>query len=313
MAAPSHNQIAPDFFGPEEDDPASVLPAGRIAIATDNARLFVGNIVNNSAPGRSQDAFSIDGASLASTLLVDSLGLTEKVLALVTRCTGSLRSCQQHAARLRIADLAVASLHTECSAIRVELNRIRTAIVQERDGRTQGRFEAYLLEEHESIAQACWLLLRVLDTNLQRLGLVDVERLDRDTLKTKLQSIWRNEQMEIASQQIGSLARGTTIVASAFQSYAHQYTLIADTTDFTQRIGTEGSWYNEKPRIEKGAVEHLRRHRIAGRVVLAAKDHVFQLMERDALPGFLKLSRPVLRMFRKTVLNPLMIGLAGRR
>lgn len=31
-----------------------------------------------------------------------------------------------------------------------------------------------------------------------------------------------------------------------------------------------------------------------------AKDYVFQLMERDAFPGFLKLGKPVARMFRKS-------------
>jgi hypothetical protein len=33
-----------------------------------------------------------------------------------------------------------------------------------------------------------------------------------------------------------------------------------------------------------------------------AKDYVFQAMERDALPGFLNLSRPVFRVFRKSPL-----------
>ena len=31
-----------------------------------------------------------------------------------------------------------------------------------------------------------------------------------------------------------------------------------------------------------------------------AKDHVFQVMEREAFPGFLNLGKPVFRMFRKS-------------
>ena len=43
-----------------------------------------------------------------------------------------------------------------------------------------------------------------------------------------------------------------------------------------------------------------------------AKDWVYQAMERDAFPGFLHLSRPGLRIFRKSILGPLLMNMTFR-
>lgn len=53
-------------------------------------------------------------------------------------------------------------------------------------------------------------------------------------------------------------------------------------------------------------------HRDDPEVFSVAKDYVFQAMERDAFPGFLNLSRPAFRLFRRSArLGSLVNRLAG--
>jgi Regulator of G protein signaling domain len=48
-------------------------------------------------------------------------------------------------------------------------------------------------------------------------------------------------------------------------------------------------------------------------VFLESKEYVFEFLERDAFPGFLNLSRPLLRVFRRSKsLGPLVNRLSGR-
>jgi hypothetical protein len=222
MAEINKDVTASAFFGIEDNDILSLLPAARVAIAKDNARLFVGNIIHNHLESSRQDVFSIDSISMNTTAYTDLLSVTDKTISLVTRIAESLRSCQRQAARLRIADLAIAGLHTECSAIRVAFHRIRKILTETNDEEIHDRFDAYILEEYENITQVSNILFRLIGTNLRKFDINDGKASDRDLFKTSLQKLWRNEQMEMASQQIGRLSRGIDILCSAFQSYDHE-------------------------------------------------------------------------------------------
>lgn len=230
MAALRRDKIASDFFGADEDVLSSPPPTGRIAIARDNARLFVGNIINNYPENQKRTAFSIDGVSMTSTAFTDPLTLTTSVLVAVTRAVDTLRSCQRYAARLKIADLSIASLHTECSTIRLSLHQIKSLMTRDGDKALEDRFEAYVLEEYDDVLQACCLPFSVLNRHLGNLGFTQMNEMDRSTFKTKLQSIWVNQQMEMISQHIGGLARAINILCTAFQSYVFQNSVVHGNT-----------------------------------------------------------------------------------
>ena len=222
MASSRQNLIYPNFFDDDEDVTTAPLQARKIAVARDNARLFVGNVINNHSTSLNRDVVSMDGTSIATTIMMDPLAFTETVLAAVTRAATTLRLCQRHAAHLRIADLSVASLHTDCSTIRLRLNDIKKSAFHEGADLLVERFEGYILEEYDNLLQACCLPFSILNKHLDELGLNQAQDMDRGVLKTNLQGIWAYPQMELICQNIRGLARAIDILGSAFRSYVLQ-------------------------------------------------------------------------------------------
>lgn len=219
MAKLPADQAVSDFFGEDVDISSSSYPAGRVAIARDNARLFVGNVNNYYSENPRRDAFSIEDLSITDTTMMDPLSFTTSVLAAVTQTADTLRSCQRRAARLRIADLSIASLHTECSTIRLRLNQIQSLMLRSGEKQLEDRFEAYVLNEYDDLLQACCLAFSILNRRLESLGITQMTDMDRETLREKLHDMWAYSQMEMICHTIGSLARAIGILSSAFQSY----------------------------------------------------------------------------------------------
>ena len=219
MAKLPPDQAVSDFFGEDVAISSSSYPAGRVAIARDNARLFVGNVNNYYTENPKRDAFSIEDLSITDTTMMDPLSFTISVLAAVSQTADTLRSCQRHAAGLRMADLSIASLHTECSTIRLRLNQIQSLILRGGENKLEDRFEAYVLNEYDDLLQACCLPFSLLNRHLASLGITQMKEMDRITLRGKLHDIWAYSQMEMICHTIGSLARAIGILSSAFQSY----------------------------------------------------------------------------------------------
>ena len=153
---------------------------------------------------------------------MDPITLTSSVLAGVSRATDTLRSCQRYAARFKIADLSVASLHTECSTIRLGLRQIKKLITSDGNNTIEDRFEAYVLEEYDGVLQACCLPFSILNAHLESLELTQVKGMSQNTFTVKLQSVWSHPQMDNISQNIIGLARAIGILCLAFQSYVVQ-------------------------------------------------------------------------------------------
>ena len=221
MAKLQSNHAASDFFGEDVDISSSSYPAGRVAIAKDNARLFVGNVNNYYSETYKRDAFSIEDLSISDSTMMDPLSFTTSVLAAVTQTADTLRSCQRRAARLRIVDLSIASLHTECATIRLRLNQIQSLIMRDGEKQLEDRFEAYVLNVYDDLLQACCLPFSILNRHLESLGITQMEEVDRITFRGKLHEFWACSQMEMIFQTIGSLARAIGILYSAFQSYVN--------------------------------------------------------------------------------------------
>jgi hypothetical protein len=119
-----------------------------------------------------------------------------------------------------MVDLSVVSLHTECSTIRFQLNWIEKLIFRDRD-----RFEAYLLEEYQSLLEACSISFFVLNKHFEGLGLTKVETMPQDTVIEQVKLLWEHRQMDIVSQSIIGQARAIGVLFHAFTSFVIHLTI----------------------------------------------------------------------------------------
>lgn len=139
---------------------------------------------------------------------------TTSVLEAVTRSADTLRACQRHLARFHMADLSVASLHTECSNIRFQLNRIQKLMV-----RNGGRFESYVLEEYQSLLEACSISFFVLNRHFEALGLVKVGDMTQQMAVEQVKLLWEHQQMDVVTQSIIGQGRAIGVLFNAFASF----------------------------------------------------------------------------------------------
>lgn len=212
------DQAIRGFFGDDEEVISTLPRPSRVAYARDNARLFIGNVVNDVSTGIDRYAVSIDGFSMTSATGTALLTFTTAVLAVVTEAANWLCSCQSHAAKLKIADLSIIALYTECSAIRLELKQIENLMLREGDEVIEARVEAYLVEELQNWLQACCVLFSIMNQHFAKLGLAELSDTDRGVFKAHLQSIWTFPQMDLICQNVQSSARAIGILSAAFQS-----------------------------------------------------------------------------------------------
>jgi hypothetical protein len=149
---------------------------------------------------------------------VSTIGVLEEV----TRFANTLRSCQRYIARCPMADLSITSLYTGCSTIRLQLSQIRNQVFRDGGNAPNDRFEPYILEEYQSVLEACSICFVILNRHLGSLGLIKVEEMSKRALLKQLKSLWDRQQMEIISQTIIGLARAIRVLYSAFISYVVQ-------------------------------------------------------------------------------------------
>lgn len=212
------DDVTADFFGP--DNEATLAPPGRVAIARDNARLFVGNVINNHATPPRQDTFDIDSerSSLMTTSGLDPITLTAKVFEAAAPVASALRSCQKQAARFKIGALSIASLHTECSAIRTTLLQIKSLL--SRDGQKPLTIESgrIILEDYYGVLEFSWLLFNVILKHLRSLGLTQLEGMSKEDFTANMGKFWEYREMDEIIQVLGRQARAVDLFHVAFQS-----------------------------------------------------------------------------------------------
>ncbi|OAQ59485.1 RGS domain-containing protein (Rax1) [Pochonia chlamydosporia 170] len=216
------DDVTADFFGP--NDEVASAPPGRVAIAKDNARLFVGNVINNHAEPSRHDTFAIDSerSSLMTTSGLDPITLTAKVFEAATPVASALRSCQKQAARFKIAALSIALLHTECAAIRTTLIQIKSLL--SRDGQKPLTIEAerIILEDYYGVLEFSWLLFNVILKHLRNLGLTQLEGVSKDDFTAKMEKLWEYREMDGIIQVLGRQARAVDLFHMALQSETEQ-------------------------------------------------------------------------------------------
>ncbi|KAI2472258.1 hypothetical protein F4781DRAFT_9251 [Annulohypoxylon bovei var. microspora] len=164
-----------------------------------------------------QVTFNIETMSLATISFLDPLTLMSSVLGAVNRAVDMLRECQQIATKLRIPNLFITSLRTECSAIRLGLIQIKEVITKVESTSLQEFFQEDILEEYNTVLESCHLTFYILNKHMNAIGLRTMHNADRDALRLKLQALSRNSQMDEVSQAIMGLARGVRILCTAFE------------------------------------------------------------------------------------------------
>ncbi|KAH6971034.1 hypothetical protein BKA56DRAFT_693938 [Ilyonectria sp. MPI-CAGE-AT-0026] len=233
------DDVTADFFGPDKE--ATLAPPGRVAIARDNARLFVGNVINNHTAPPRQDTFDIDSerSSLMTTSGLDPITLTTKVFEAATPVASALRSCQKQAARFKIGALSIASLHTECSAIRTTLLQIKSLL--SRDGQKPLTIESgrIILEDYYGVLEFSWLLFNVILKHLRSLGLTQLEGMSKDDFTANMGKFWEYREMDEIIQVLGRQARAVDLFHVAFQSETeHEISAVMKSPEARQVIAS---------------------------------------------------------------------------
>jgi hypothetical protein len=152
---------------------------------------------------------------------MDPLSITTGVLTLVTRSIGAIQTCQTYATKYKLADLSIASVRTECAAIRVALLQTQNLIPrkQSKDGKqVPQQFEQYVLEEYEAVLSACSLTFSLLNERLESMGLNGLNARNESDAASKLRYMWNEATMETIVQNITRQATAINLLLMAFQS-----------------------------------------------------------------------------------------------
>lgn len=169
---------------------------------------------------------------------------TASVLEAVTQSADTLRACQRHLARFHMMDLSLASLHTECSTIRFQLNRIGKLIYRDRE-----RFEADILEEYQCLLEACSISFFVLNKHFEALNLTQAGNMAQQTLVDQVKLLWEHQQIDIVSKSIISQARAIGVLFHAFASFVvHHYISMRANSDNAQGKSRTSFGNHAKPR-----------------------------------------------------------------
>jgi hypothetical protein len=137
-----------------------------------------------------------------------------------------------------MADLSIASLHTECSNIRFQLNRIQNLILRNGD-----RFESYVMEEYQSLLEACSISFFVLNRHFEALGLTMVGKMTQQTVVEQVKLLWEHRQMEIVSHSIIGQARAIGVLFNAFASFVIQKPVYVPGKDTNQAQGKSNTGF----------------------------------------------------------------------
>ncbi|TIA31792.1 hypothetical protein D6C78_08676 [Aureobasidium pullulans] len=211
-------QSALDFFGEDGDVISTLPPSTRVAYARDNARLFVGTVINNPSPNINQDAVSIGGLSTINIATMSLLSLTKINLAAVAQASNTLYTCRLQSARLGMEYPSIAALNIDCSNIRVQLKQIENLLQRNGEELVRARFEAEVLEEYQRWLLACRTQFFALNRPLERSGLTNTNDMDKTAFEAKLQCMWASTDVDKICPTIGRLATGIGVLLSAFQS-----------------------------------------------------------------------------------------------
>jgi len=127
---------------------------------------------------------------------MDPLSITTGVLTIVIRTIGVIQSCSDYASKYSISDLAIASMRTECSSIRVALLQIQNLVSREPNRSPEERFESYLLIEYEAVLGACSQTFSILNTRLAQIGLDRLNDQNEAAFSSKLRYMWKESQID---------------------------------------------------------------------------------------------------------------------
>ena len=205
-------QPALDFFGEDGDLISTLPPSTRVAYARDNARLFVGTVINNLSPNINQDAVSIGGLSTINIATTSLLSFTKINLAAVAQASNTLYTCRLHCARLGMEYPSIAALNIDCSKIRVQLKQIKNLLQRNGEELVRTRFEAEVLEEYQSWLVACRIQFFALYRPLKRSGLTNTNDMVKTAFEAKLQRMRAFTDMDKICPSIGRLATGIGVL-----------------------------------------------------------------------------------------------------
>ena len=149
---------------------------------------------------------------------MDPLSITTGVLTIVVRTIGVIQSCSNYASKYNISDLAIASIRTECSSIRVALLQIQNVVSRDPNRSAKERFESCLLIEYEAVLGACSQTFSILNTRLGQIGLDRLNDQNESAFGSKLRHMWKESQIDTLRDNVRGLAIAINLLVNAFQS-----------------------------------------------------------------------------------------------
>lgn len=186
--------------------------------AKDHAFVHLGDVVHNHIVDKRITALSFESASFAESNPSDTdfAALTSKFLALVIQVLDLLRTCQKHAAKQRVVDPSIASLHAPCMTICFKLKAIQRAIRSVGDGSLNEVYESYVLEEYEHVLQTSRLPFSSLKSRLQA---IEPSLFPPNAAyRAVLHQFSNDPKVELIGHYLQTRARAIELLSSAFEN-----------------------------------------------------------------------------------------------
>lgn len=149
--------------------------------------------------------------------MADPLSVSASVVGLVANFTQAAIGCNNLIKSYKGAPIAITSIHTECTVLRIALNQVYAVMTKDL-GATSDRMtsDSRLAEDFEIALDGCQLTFQCLDEELRRiLKASDQEEHQQVKWKDRFNYVWNEESMKSILEQMRGLSGAVNLLLTA--------------------------------------------------------------------------------------------------
>jgi hypothetical protein len=124
-------------------------------------------------------------------------------------------------ATYNLADLTIASVTTECSAIRIALLQIQRLILEKKilqSTTARNDHASYILEDFQRVLGACSFTFAALNQRLTSLDLQSASKHNDSTFMAKVKAVWNEDEMALLRNNIRGLSEAIVLLLTVSQA-----------------------------------------------------------------------------------------------